>query len=233
MEIIIGRDQQTRKLCVIRDGKPQLYGQEGAVPMNVSRQHLAMQPIDERKWQIKNLNEKNVTYVNGAEIVSKKVKQNGMVELGKDRYSISVNTIIETASKIVGAVCPPPPTPPEEYSIKHLKKVWDEYNGKLREIKIRQRNIGLLSSIPMAFSMLGGLIAGVAPEIREYALILTGIALLIMIILRKLPRNFKRSISVLIRKSHVIISWVTCHIIFCDRTQSAHIVVVVLMRSNK
>ena len=34
----------------------------------------------------------------------------------------------------------------------------------------------------MAFSMLGGLIAGVAPEIREYALILTGIALLIMII---------------------------------------------------
>ena len=123
-----------------------------------------------------------MTYVNGAEIVSKKVKSNGMIELGKDRYSVSVNTIIGTASKIVATVIPTPPSPPEEYSIKHLKKVWDDYNARMRDIKIRTRNIGLLSSIPMAFSMLGGLIAGVAPEIREYALILTGIALLIMLI---------------------------------------------------
>ena len=35
MEIIIGRDQQTRKLNIIKEGKTYLYGQEGFVPMNV------------------------------------------------------------------------------------------------------------------------------------------------------------------------------------------------------
>ena len=191
--ILVGKEPGNGRLFVSVkiNGQPKTaaIGEMNSVPNSVSRckpaentAHCKIEVDNSGNLTVTNLKPQNVTYVNGAEIVSKKVKQNGMVELGKDRYSISVNTIIETASKIVGAVCPPPPTPPEEYSIKHLKKVWDEYNGKLREIKIRQRNIGLLSSIPMAFSMLGGLIAGVAPEIREYALILTGIALLIMII---------------------------------------------------
>ena len=35
MEIIIGRDQQTRKLNIIKDGSSHLYGKDGDVPMNV------------------------------------------------------------------------------------------------------------------------------------------------------------------------------------------------------
>ena len=165
--ILVGKEPGNGRLFVSVkiNGQPKTaaIGEMNSVPNSVSRckptentAHCKIEVDNSGNLTVTNLKPQNVTYVNGAEIVSKKVKQNGMVELGKDRYSISVNTIIETASKIVGAVCPPPPTPPEE--------------------------IGLLSSIPMAFSMLGGLIAGVAPEIREYALILTGIALLIMII---------------------------------------------------
>lgn len=173
------------------NGQPKTaaVGEMNSVPNSVSRckpadgvAHCKIDIDATGNMVVTNLKPQNVTYVNGAEIVSKKVKQNGVIELGKDRYPVNVNTIIETASKIVTSFCPPPPPPAEEYSIKHLKKVWDEYNGKMRDIKVRQRNNGLLSSIPMAFSMLGGLIAGVAPEIRELALIFTGIALVIMLI---------------------------------------------------
>ena len=173
------------------NGQPKTaaYGEMNSVPNSVSRckpaentAHCKIEIDTTGNLIVTNLKPQNVTYVNGAEIVSKRVKPDGMLELGKDRYLVSVSTILETASKIVAKVSPTPPPPPEEYSIKHLQKVWDDYNNGLRDIKIRTKNIGLLSSIPMAFSMLGGLIAGVAPEIREYALVLTGIALLIMLI---------------------------------------------------
>ena len=191
--ILVGKEPSNGRLFVsVRiNGQPKTaaIGEMNSVPNCVSRckpaentAHCKIEVDNSGSIIVTNLKPQNVTYVNGVEIASKKVNQNGMIELGKDHYPVSVDTIIQTASKIVLSVCPPPPTSPEEYSIKHLKLVWDEYNGKLREIKIRQRNIGLLSSIPMAFSMLGGLIAGVAPEIREYALFLTGIALFIMLI---------------------------------------------------
>lgn len=191
--ILVGKEPGNGRLIVSvkinGQFNPTAIGDINSVPNSVSRYkhaegsaHCKFEVDNSGNMMVTNLKPQNVTYVNGAEIVSKKVKPNGVVELGKDRFSISINTIVETAIKIVNKVLPPPPPPIEEYSIKHLKKVWDEYNSSMREIKIRQRNIGLLSSIPMAFSMLGGLIAGVAPEIREYALILTGIALFIMVI---------------------------------------------------
>lgn len=188
--ILVGKEPGNGRLsvCVKIKGQPKVatIGELNSVPGSVSRckpaedvAHCKIEVDASGNMIVTNLKPQNVTYVNGAEIVSKKIKEDGTIELGTDRYSIQVSKIVETASKIVTAVCPPPP---EEKSIKHLQQVWDEYNGKMRKIKIRQRNNGLLSSIPIAFSMLGGLIAGVAPEIREYALIFTGIALVIMLI---------------------------------------------------
>ena len=68
MEIIIGRDQHTRQLCILKDGNSMTYGQAGSVPMDVSRQHISLQPVGNGKWIIKNLNERNVTFVNGIAI---------------------------------------------------------------------------------------------------------------------------------------------------------------------
>ena len=71
MEIIIGRNQQTRQLSVVKDGVEKNYGQPNSVPMDVSRHHISLQPTGKGKWQIKNLNERNVTFVNGLAIESK------------------------------------------------------------------------------------------------------------------------------------------------------------------
>ena len=85
MEIIIGSDQQTRKLCVVKNGVSVLYGQQGSVPMDVSRQHISLEALGNGMWQIKNLNERNVTYINGIAIESKAISENDKVELGSSR----------------------------------------------------------------------------------------------------------------------------------------------------
>ena len=84
MEIIIGRDQNTRQLSITKDGTNKTYGKPGSVPMSVSRHHISLQPVGVGKWHIKNLNERNVTLVNGIAVESKTISENDKVELGND-----------------------------------------------------------------------------------------------------------------------------------------------------
>lgn len=167
MEIIIGRDQQTRQLCVVKDGNSRLYGQPNTVPMDVSRHHISLQPAGNGKWQIKNLNERNVTFVNGIAIESKTISENDKIELGNSHYLFSWGALQEPKEETI--------------DIRSLKRIWDNYQQEDTAIRNRQKNNGLLASIPLGFSMLGGIIAGVAPEIREVALVFTGIAFLLFI----------------------------------------------------
>lgn len=167
MEIIIGRDQQTRQLCIIKDGNSRLYGQANSVPMDVSRHHISLVPAGSGKWKIKNLNEKNVTFVNGIAVESKTISENDRIELGNSHYLFSWAALQEPKEETI--------------DIRPLKVVWDNYQQNEIEIRDRQKNNGLWASVPLGFSMLGGLIAGVAPEIREIALIFTGLAFLIFI----------------------------------------------------
>lgn len=189
MTILVGKEPGNSRLLVslMIKGQPKAsaIGNLNGVPNSVSRckpaentAHCKIDVNQQGNLTLTNLKPENVTYVKGMEIVSKRVTPDMTIELGQDRFPVTVESILDTASKIVMATLPPPP---EEYSILPLKEVWEEYNNKMRDIKIKQRNTGLLSSIPMAFSMLGGLIAGVAPDIRQYALVLTGIALIIML----------------------------------------------------
>ena len=167
MEIIIGRDQQTRQLCIIKDDTSRLYGQANSVPMDVSRHHISLVPAESGKWKIKNLNEKNVTFVNGIAVESKTISENDRIELGNSHYLFSWAALQEPKEETI--------------DIRPLKVVWDNYQQNEIEIRDRQKNNGLWASVPLGFSMLGGLIAGVAPEIREIALIFTGLAFLIFI----------------------------------------------------
>ena len=167
MEIIIGRDQQTRQLCIIKDGNSRLYGQANSVPMDVSRHHISLVAAGSGKWKIKNLNERNVTFVNGIAVESKTISETDRIELGNSHYLFSWAALQEPKEETI--------------DIRPLKVVWDNYQQNEIEIRDRQKNNGLWASVPLGFSMLGGLIAGVAPEIREIALLFTGLAFLIFI----------------------------------------------------
>lgn len=168
MEIIIGRNQNTRQLAIIKDGVEKNFGHANSVSMDVSRHHISLVPAGNGKWRIKNLNERNVTFVNGIAVESKTISENDKVELGNSHYLFQWSALSEPKT--------------ESIDIRPLKYVWDEYNQRNIELKVRKKNIGLLSSIPIGFTMLGGLIAGVASdEIKPYAYVFTAIALVVMV----------------------------------------------------
>ena len=140
MEIIIGRDQQTRKLSVIKDGKTQLYGKEGYVPMDVSRQHLSLKTLDEGKFQIRNLNEQNVTYVNGLSIESKVVSGTDRIELGTSHFLFPWASLEEPEIETV--------------DIRPLKKIWDDYDEKRIQQQIAERRFNAARSATGIITML-------------------------------------------------------------------------------
>lgn len=168
MEVILGREPQTRKLSVTRDGKVQFAGAPGSVPMDVSRQHVKLISKGENEWEIKNLNDLNVTYVNGMAVEKKEITENDKIELGKSRYALTWEVI--RGPKV------------EYVDIKPLKSVWDSYKESLDEIEERKKNIGLMSSIPMTFTMAGTIISAITPpEFRAFTLSMTAVALLLMV----------------------------------------------------
>ena len=146
MEIIIGRDQQTRQLCVIKDGNSKLCGQPGSVPMDVSRHHISLQPAGNGKWKIKNLNERNVTFVNGVAVESKTISEN---ELGNSHYLFHWDVIQEPKVETV--------------DIRPLQRIWNEYDEQRLELQIAERKFnaarsatGIITMFAIACSLILG-----------------------------------------------------------------------------
>lgn len=149
MEIIIGRDQQTRQLCIIKDGTPKLYGQPSSVPMDVSRHHISLQPAGNGKWQIKNLNERNVTFVNGIAVESKTISEQDKIELGNSHYLFQWDALQEPKEETV--------------DIRPLKRIWDDYDSKRLELQIAERKfnaarsaVGIVTMLAIACSFILG-----------------------------------------------------------------------------
>ena len=149
MEIIIGRDQQTRQLNVVKDGVSKQYGQPGSVPMDVSRHHISLQPAGEGKWIVKNLNEQNVTFVNGIAVESKTVSENDKIELGNSHYLLNWDALSEPKEETV--------------DIRPLKKIWNDYDELRLQFQIAERKFnaarsatGIITMIAIACSLILG-----------------------------------------------------------------------------
>ena len=140
MEIIIGRDQQTRQLCIIKDGNTKLFGQTGSVPMDVSRHHISLQPAGAGKWQIKNLNERNVTFVNGIAVESKTISESDKVELGNSHYLFQWSALSEPKVETI--------------DIRPLKAIWKEYDEQKFDAQIAERKFNAARSATGIITML-------------------------------------------------------------------------------
>lgn len=140
MEIIVGRDQATRQLSIVKDGKRKLYGLPNSVPMDVSRNHVSLQPLGNGKWQVKNLKEQNVTFVNGIAIESKTISENDKVELGNSHYLLSWNALSEPKVETV--------------DIRPLKSIWEEYDNQRIQNQIAERRFNAARSATGIITML-------------------------------------------------------------------------------
>ena len=140
MEIIIGRDTQTRQLRVIKNGSLKLFGQPGSVPMDVSRHHISLVPAGSGKWKIKNLNEKNVTFVNGIAVESKTISESDKVELGNSHYLFQWSALIEPKVEMI--------------DIRPLKAIWKEYDEQKFDSQIAERKFNAARSATGIITML-------------------------------------------------------------------------------
>lgn len=149
MEIIIGRNQNTRQLMVVKDGVEKNYGQANSVPMDVSRHHISLESAGSGKWKIKNLNERNVTFVNGIAVESKTISENDKVELGNSHYLLSWSALQEPKEETI--------------DIRPLKKIWTDYDEQRLEFQIAERKFnaarsatGIITMIAIACSLILG-----------------------------------------------------------------------------
>ena len=152
MEIIIGRDQQTRQLNIIKGDVIKKYGQKGSVPMDVSRHHVSLQPTGNGKWIVKNLNERNVTFVNGLSIESKTISEADKIELGNSHYLLNWDALSEPKEETI--------------DIRPLKKVWDDYKTKTAELNMAAQKFNIARSATGIITMLAiacGFVIGHGP----------------------------------------------------------------------
>lgn len=164
--ILIGKEPGQGRLfvSVIINGQPKTaaMGQPGSVPNCVSRcipaegvAHCKIEVDHSGNMTLVNLKSQNVTFVNGTEILSKRIDVSSVVALGKDRFSISLFDIIEVAKKIV----PLPSVPAQELSIRHLESVWNEYEEALETIQRRQQQMGKRRMLPIMVGSASGIAA--------------------------------------------------------------------------
>ncbi len=166
--ILIGKEpNQGRLLLSINiNGQNKLtaLGEPGSVPNCVSRckpaegvAHCKITIDGNGSLTLVNLKPQNTTYVNGSEILSKRISAGADVTLGKDRYPIDITRILDSAKKVVEISQPAQPAKP--LSIKHLEKVWLNYERTTEEIAIQVQKKGKRRMLPMVIGSASGLVA--------------------------------------------------------------------------
>lgn len=162
--ILVGKEPVNGRLLVSIDvnGQPKTtaIGLPGSVPNTVSR-CVAQQGVAHFKIEISasgvmtitNLKPQNVTCVNGSEVERKVIKESSKITLGADRYPVSLTEILDAASKIINVVIPPES---KEFSIRPLRKVWDDYHAAQLELKRKPQKNGQLQRLSSFFTIAGG-----------------------------------------------------------------------------
>ena len=161
--IFIGRESGRGRLLVSTrlNGQLKTFAIDTVVPKCVSHSEPAQDKahcridIDQSgQMLLTNLNPLNVTYVNGREIESKKITETSDVSLGINRYALNIETIIAQIERMV-------PAQPKVYSILPLKKVYDDRERSMDNLKKRRKFSAGVQRLYIPL-MLFSTIAGVA-----------------------------------------------------------------------
>lgn len=174
--VVIGRDHQTNQLRLSANGNTQSFPNEKLLPSSVGEKHVAFIVNDDGTMILKNLSIQNDTYVNMVGIESKRIKEGDRIELGNDHYILSWDIL--------------KPFIPKFADIRSLKIVRENYENEKKRIREKQKNVGLLTSVPIACTMLGGLLSAQKPGPITYSF--AAIAFIIMLVglfLRKVDKS--------------------------------------------
>lgn len=125
----------------------------------VSREHCWLTDNGDGTYTLENKSPQG-TFVNGRKIVRTRVTPDTCVTLGEST-TVRVADLLPlprmATSPGQSASAARPPVP--EYSIRHLRDVWEEYHDRMLDIPKRQRNINLMRSASPVFTMGSGTLA--------------------------------------------------------------------------
>lgn len=148
MTITIGRDTKTSKLSIICDGKRYVCRSVNDVPPSVSQNHCKME-VEKNSVKVTNLDINCDTFINGQPIEIKTINRGDKIELGSDRYHLEWKYIDEVIPPIA--------------DIRHLERIWTEYDAHRVDQQIADRRFnslrsatGLITMGAIVFSMLTG-----------------------------------------------------------------------------
>lgn len=164
LTLLIGRDPGVDRLLIsIKvNGQSKKIAVSENVPNSVSRcepindrAHCKIDIASDGSMLITNLKPQNITYVNGSPIATKKITASSNVELGKDRYHLNISDILAKVSKVLEVK---PGEDSVQLSIKHLEKVWLDYEAEMEAISRRQMDKGKKRLLPMIMTSLSSLL---------------------------------------------------------------------------
>ena len=158
MDIIVGREQNARRLHCVVGGREFNVCQAGSVPMSVSRQHCKIS-VNGSNITIENIKAQNVTYVDGNQIFSKSISPTSKVQLGEERFLIPLQQILQLATGAPVASQTPPQKEVPTFSLKPMEAVWDEYDRSKMEIQNHAAKIANMQRLQGILSMLGTCVA--------------------------------------------------------------------------
>ncbi|MBO4802847.1 MAG: FHA domain-containing protein [Bacteroidaceae bacterium] len=131
IELKIGRDAESGKLCVTIGGKTVLAGEPDSVPKSVSREHVCLTVSSEGLMILQNLNIENDLYVNSYGVERKRIQQGDRIELGSDHYQLGWD-LLEKFFRLA--------------DIRPLEQVWKDFQTEKLQLQIKERRFGVLRS---------------------------------------------------------------------------------------
>lgn len=170
LELKIGRDAESGKLCVVVGDKKVLAGNADSVPKSVSREQLLLTVTDQGLVILKNVNIENDLYVNNYAVESKRVAHGDRIELGADHYHLTWDVLDKFFTL---------------EDIRPLEQAWKDYQSQRLQLQIKERRFGVLRSATgilttaamiLGFMELGG---GAANSLR---LVLYGISFAVTLV---------------------------------------------------
>lgn len=197
-EIFIGRESGTDQLFVFftLNGQVKAFhlGSHRSVPKSVSRAipdqhkaHLSIKIDNSGNIIATNLKSENSTFVNGSQIVSKRISTNDNIQLGPDHYSLHLKEILTKTSQLQNTLSGNSPSGSSKtFNISHLEKIWNDYHEGDLMIADKQHKIGLQQRIPIFFTIGAGALTSVAWSlgwgewIKIVSICLTGIGIVLM-----------------------------------------------------
>lgn len=168
--ILIGKEfGPSRRLQIAVTGAGQtrvgFLGNSGSVPSSVShcrpdsgQAHCKIAEDSGGRLLLTNLKDKNVTFVNDIEIVSKIINRKSNVTLGIDKYPLDIGKVLDLAERLISMSGASAITHKPVFSILPLKEVWETYENEDFNLKKRQKNLGIIRSLYMPCVILSSLL---------------------------------------------------------------------------